>query len=153
MPKFTKKRVVAVVAVSMLAIGGGAAYAYWTNSGTGTGTGTAATGTNSAVTVVQTSTVSNLAPGLPAQPLAGNFNNPNSSPVFVHSVHFTVTTDKLGCDDTDYTVVQPGLVNAEVPAGDGQGSWGGASIQFNDKAGVNQDACKNAVVTLHYTSD
>ena len=42
-------------------------------------------------------------------------------------------------------------VNAEVPAGDGEGSWTGATIKFNNKAGVNQNACKGATVNLTYT--
>ena len=40
-------------------------------------------------------------------------------------------------------------VNAEVPAGTGQGQFTGATIQFNNKA-TNQDGCKGATVNLAY---
>ena len=42
-------------------------------------------------------------------------------------------------------------VSAEVPAGTVQGAWTGATIKFNNKSAVNQDACKGATVTLAYT--
>lgn len=152
MARFTKKKVVAVAATAVLAVSAGAAYAYWTNSGSGTGD--ASTGNNTAITVNQTSVVSALAPGLAAQPLSGNFTNPNSSPVYVASVTATVaSTDKVGCDASDYTVVQPTAVNAQVASGTGVGSWSGGSIQFNNKANANQDACKGATVTISYTSN
>ena len=47
-------------------------------------------------------------------------------------------------------------VNAQVPAGTGVGSWGTTdtpTIAFNNKAGENQDDCKNATVNLAYTSN
>lgn len=139
----------AIIGTAGLLAVGGAAYAYWSN--VGSGTGTAETGTNQSVTVNQISTVTGLAPGLPAQPLSGNFDNPNSGPVFVTAVTATVTgTDKTGCTATDYTIAGTAAVNAEVPAGSGVGSWSGLTIQFNNKA-TNQDACKNAVVSIAYT--
>jgi hypothetical protein len=42
-------------------------------------------------------------------------------------------------------------VGAEVPAGNGQGSWSGATLAFNNKADANQDACKGATVNLAYS--
>lgn len=147
-----KKRTTAIVATAaVLVVGGGAAYAYWTN--TGSGTGQATTGTNTTIVVNQTSTVTGLAPGLPAQALSGNFDNPNSSPVYVTGVTATVTgTDKAGCGPTDYTIAGTAAVNAEVPAGTGVGSWSGLTIAFNNKPAVNQDACKDAVVSIAYVA-
>lgn len=140
-----------LLTVGVLVLGGGAALAYWTN--TGSGSGTAATGTNAAVVVNQTSTVTGLAPGLPAQSLAGNFDNPNAGPVYVAAVTATVTgTDQLGCGPTDYIIAGTATVAAEVPAGTGKGAWTGLTIQFNNKTSVNQDACKTAVVTIAYAS-
>ncbi|MFL4472998.1 hypothetical protein ACIPVK_03250 [Paeniglutamicibacter sp. MACA_103] len=145
--KISKKWIV-IIAAALLVIGG-VAYAYWSNIGSGTGT--ADTGTNQSLVINQTSTVTGLAPGLPAQPLSGNFDNPNSGPVYVTAVTATVTgTDKTGCTATDYTIAGTAAVNAEVPAGSGVGSWSGLTIQFNNKA-TNQDACKNAVVSISYT--
>ena len=153
MRSFTKRTALLAVGVAVAVASAGVAYAYWTNSGSGSGT--AATGSNVAITVVQTSTVSGLAPGLPAQDLAGTFDNGNSSPVFVHSVTVAVTgTNQAGCDASDYTITHPVmLVDAEVAAGNAKGSWSGASIAFNDKLTTNQDACKGATVNLSYTSD
>jgi hypothetical protein len=151
MRRITKRTALLAAGVAVAVASAGVAYAYWTN--TGSGTGSASTGTNSAITVKQTSTVTDLAPGLPAQDLYGNFDNSNSSPVYVHSVTVTVTgTNKAGCDASDFTLVQPAFVDTEVPAGPAQGSWLGGSIQFKNKS-TNQDACKNAVVSLSYTSD
>ena len=40
-------------------------------------------------------------------------------------------------------------VGTEIAVGTGVGGWSGASIRFNNKL-VDQDACKNVVVNLHY---
>ena len=155
MARFTKKKIALVVSVLVLGVGG-AAFAYWTAGGSGTGTAT--TGTNVAITVVQTSTVTAMAPGDTAQTLSGNFNNTNSGPVYVGTVTATISSvvKAVGapsgtCDATDYTLATPAMtVNAEVPAGTSQGSWTGATIKFNNKTTVNQDACKGATVNLAY---
>jgi hypothetical protein len=152
MRKPQKKTLVALVGVAALAVGAGGAYAYWTNGGTGTGT--AATGTNTSITVNQTSLITDLHPGGPAQVLSGNFDNSNDSPVYVAAVSVTVSgTDHTGCDGTDYTIGGSAPVGAEIPKGTGVGSWSGLTIQFNNKVAVNQDACKEAIVTLAYTSN
>jgi hypothetical protein len=146
------KRTLAVASVAgVLVVGGGAAFAYWTT--TGSGTGEASTGSNATIVVNQTSTITGLAPGLPAQTLSGNFDNPNDGPVYVSTVTATVTgTDKTGCGPTDYTIGGSATVNAEVPAGTGVGSWSGLTIAFNNKPAVNQDACKDAVVSIAYVA-
>lgn len=133
-------------------VGGGAAFAFWTMGGSGEGE--AGTGTSQSVVINQTSAVTGLAPGVGAQTLSGDFDNPNAGPVHVGSVSVVVTgTDKPGCGSTDYTIGGSAPVNAQVPAGDGVGSWSGLTIQFNNKPAVNQDACKGAVVALAYTSN
>lgn len=130
----------------------GAAFAYWTM--TGSGTGSASTGTPTAVTVNQTSTVSALAPGSGTQGLSGNFDNPNTGPVYIASVTAVVSgTDKVGCDASDYTIAGTATVNAQVAAGTGVGSWSGLTIAFNNKATTNQDACKGAAVAITYSSN
>jgi hypothetical protein len=146
------KRITAIVTGGVVfLVGAGAAFAYWTNSGSGTGD--ADTGTNAAIVVNQTSTVTGMAPGVAAQALSGNFDNANAGPVYVAAVTATVTgTDMPGCGVTDYTIAGTATVGAQVPAGTGVGSWSGLTIQFNNKAGVNQDACKNANVTIAYAS-
>ena len=148
----TKKRFVLIALTMATALtGGGIALAYWTQGGSGSGS--AGTGTTAAVVVNQTSTVSGLAPGLPAQALSGNFNNPNAGPVYVTAVTATVTgTDQPGCGATDYVIAGTATVGAQVPSGSAVGAWSGLTIQFNNKPGTNQDACKTAAVTIAYTS-
>jgi hypothetical protein len=151
MNRFGKRTIAIVIGIVVAVAAAGVAFAYWTNSGSGTGTAT--TGTNVTITVNQTSTVTNLVPGGAAQALSGNFNNSNTGPVYVGAVTATVTgTDKTGCGPTDYTIAGTAPVNAEVPAGTGVGSWSGLTIAFNNKPAVNQDACKNAVVTIAYAT-
>lgn len=151
MSRFKKRTVVLLTAAAVLVMGG-IAFAYWTN--TGSGTGSATTGSNNSLVINQTSTITGLAPGQPAQTLSGNFDNPNDSPVYVTSVTAEVTgTDQAGCDATNYTIAGSAPVNAEVPPEDGVGSWSGLTIQFNNKPAVNQDACKNAVVSIAYTAN
>jgi len=154
--KSRRKFVWLFTAVLLMGVGG-TAYAYWTAGGSGTGTAT--TGTSSAVTVVQTSTITDLQPGGAAQTLSGTFDNPNSGPVFVGTVTASIgSVTKAGgapagtCDATDYTLSNATMtVAAEIPAGNSQGSWTGATIAFNNKAATNQDACKGATVNLSYT--
>lgn len=157
MRKSKKNILIAAVTVGLLAIGGGA-FAYWTLSGTGTGT--ASTGLSSGtITVVQTSTVSNLRPGGTAQALSGNFNNTDTGPVYVASVTAAIlSVTKAGnapvgaCTAADYTLsnaIMP--VAAQIPSGTAQGSWSGATLAFNN-TGSNQDGCQGATVNLSYTT-
>lgn len=146
-----KKRTVALVTAGAVLVMGGIAFAYWTN--TGSGTGSASTGSNNSIAVHQTSTVTGLAPGLPAQTLSGDFDNPNDTPVYITAVTATVSgTDTAGCDETNYTIAGSAPVNAEIQPGTAQGSWSGLTIEFNNKPAVNQDACKNAVVSIAYSA-
>jgi hypothetical protein len=157
--KFIKSKktiaVVAVIAVLAAAVG---AYAYWTASGSGTGT--AATGTSAAITVNQTSVISNMHPGDTAQTLSGNFTNATGQPEYVNTVTASIASvTKSGsapagtCDASDYTLANPvATVGAEVPVGSPETTvlWTGPTIKFFDKPAVNQDACKGATVNLSY---
>jgi hypothetical protein len=155
MAKFTKRKV--VVVCGALLLGGGTAYAYWSGTGTGTGSGTTQSSV-SALTVNQTSTVTNMGPGDSAQTLSGTFNNSNTGPAYVGTVTASIAsvTKAVGavagtCDASDYTLASAAMtVNAQVPAGTSQGAWSGATIKFNNKA-TNQDQCKGATVNLAYT--
>ena len=156
MAKFTKKKKIAILVTALVVLIGGAAFAYWTAGGSGTGT--AETGSNVPITVVQTSTISAMGPGDTAQDLSGNFTNTNSGPVYVGTVTASISSVTKAvnapagtCAAGDYTLANPIMtVNAEVPGGTSQGSWSGATIKFNNKAAVNQDACKGATVNLAY---
>lgn len=156
---FKHKALAACGTVFVLVVACGA-YAYWTNGGSGGGT--AATGTTAAITVVQTSTPVGLAPGGTPASLAGNFNNTNTSAVFVSSVSATIASvtrtaeaiaAALPCTPADYQLAGfPVAVNAQVPSGSAQGSWTGGTIALIN-SGTNQDGCKNATVALTYTSN
>lgn len=158
MRKLSKKgKVYAVAAsVALVAASGGAAFAFWTNTGSGVGSG--ATGTNVPITVVQTSTVTDLKPGGLPQTLSGTFTNGNTSPVYVADVVASIASVTkagavaVGCDASDFTLASETMtVGHEVASGTGVDGWSGATIAFNDK-NTNQDACKGVTVNLAYAS-
>jgi hypothetical protein len=157
-PHRRTRRVAGITTAALFLVGGGAAYAYWTIGGSGSGSVT--TGDVSAVTINQTTTISNLAPGVAAQALSGTFDNPNDGPVYITSVTASIAsvTKATGapagtCDATDYTLANASMpVGAEVASGTGKGAWTGATIAFNNKTTTNQDACKGATVNLSYTA-
>jgi hypothetical protein len=154
--KFTRKKMVAAGIVVVALAGSMVAYAYWTAGGSGTGSAT--TGTNSAITAVQTSVVTAMAPGDTAQTLSGTFNDPNTGPVYVATITASIASvvkdsnaPSGSCDASDYTLANATMtINAEVLAND-TSTWTGATIKFNDKPTTNQDGCKNATVNLAYT--
>jgi hypothetical protein len=154
--KLTKKKAVAALGVAAVLGGSYAAYAYWTGSGSGSGSAQATT--PSAVTVNQSTTVSNLYPGAPAVTLSGTFNNPNSGTVYIGSVSasvhaFSSQTDntKPACTQADFAIGGSATVNAEIAAGNGVGSWSGLTVRLLNGAG-NQDNCKNQAITIDYTA-
>ena len=145
------------VIFSLAVVGG--VFAYWTQSGNGTGTAQA--GTTQAVVVNQASSVAGLYPGGPAVALSGDFDNPNDGPVKVGTVSAVVSptwsarTDagKPACTAGDFAITvsgSNGVVDAEVPAGNGVGAWSGLNIALLDAA-TNQDNCKGVTVDLDYT--
>ncbi len=157
----TRKQKVTAGAATLMIVGGGVAFAYWTVGGSGSGT--AQTGTSTDIVANQTSTVTGLRPGGAPVALTGNFDNPNTGPVYVSTVTASISGVTLAdgvtgsCDAGDYTLANAEIpVNAEVPPGDGVGSWGvgldnGPTIAFNNSDTENQDACKGATVNLRYT--
>ena len=150
-----RKAMLSVIATLVVA---GAAFAYWTVGGSGTGSASTADGAAN-LTANQTTTLTPLYPGDSAQTISGDFNNTNSGPVYVGTVTASIASVTKAvdapagtCDATDFTLASAAMtVNAEVPAGAGTGAFTGATIQFNNKTGTNQDACKNATVALAYT--
>jgi hypothetical protein len=151
----SRKKKVAATAAALLTAGG-AAFAYWTSIGSGAGSAT--TGKPESLTVNQTSSIAGLAPGADAQPLAGTFDNPNTTPITVNGVTATiagVTTedgDTTACATDNYLIGGTGTVTDPVPAGTAVGSWSGLTIQMVD-TGDNQDVCKGATVQIAYTAN
>jgi hypothetical protein len=157
MLKFTKRRGLLLVGIVATLAVAGVALAFWTGGGSGSGSGAAA-GAQSGLTANQTTTLSAMYPGDSAQTISGDFDNPNSGPIYVSSVTVSINsvTKAAGapagtCDATDFTLASTTMnVNAEVAAGNAKGAFTGATIRFNNKA-TNQDACKGATVSLAYT--
>jgi hypothetical protein len=157
-----RKKRFAVIGFTTFAVlaGAGAAFAYWTSSGTGTGSG-GATSAPSAVTVLQTSTGTIMAPG-GSVALSGDFNNPNSGPTYVTSVTavvdpaFTssvVSGSLPACTAGDFTITGTSNLPGDVPAGSAKGSWSGLTLTLTDSA-TNQDNCENlSSVPIIYTSN
>lgn len=150
---------VAVALVAVIAVSG-VAYAYWTAGGTGGGSAKAADSVSTLKANGPTSLTS-MFPGDAAQTISGTFDNPNAAETWVTSVTVSITvTEASGapsgtCDATDFDLVNPvATVNALIPTGAGQGTWGNLAthptIQFHNKAS-NQDACKGATVNFTYT--
>jgi hypothetical protein len=155
MRAFNKKTVVGLAAGAVLLAGGGTALAYWTATGAGTGSASTSAGTSN-LTVVQTSTVADMFPGDTPQSIAGSIANNAKHTAYVNQVVVSISgvTKATGvsgtCDASDYSLVNPTMsVAKEITVGTST-TFSGATIQFNDKANANQDACKGATVNLAY---
>jgi hypothetical protein len=132
------------------------AAAYWQSGGTSTGDARPA----HPPTVNQTADLGPVGPGAPAQALSGTFDNRNGQAV--HVARLRVSIAKVikargaaagSCDASDFTLTQRTIdVGADVPGGRGTGSWSGGRIAFNNKPGVDQNACQGATVKLRYTT-
>lgn len=150
-----KKLVPPLAAVAVLAVAA-AAFAYWTTSGSGTGS--AATGTSTAVTISQVGSVAGLVPGGAAQPVDFKITNPKSTPQYVASVAVSISgvsgpniDATHPCSASDFTLVQPTAISADLAAGDSAFSPSGATIAMKD-TGSNQDGCKGASVSLAFNA-
>ncbi len=154
--KITKKRVLTALSVVGVLAVAAISYAYWTAGGSGDGTATA--GSTAGITVNQTPVLDAMYPGDSAQTLSGDFTNTNDGPAYVGTV--TASIDSVvkaddapagTCAAGDFTLDHAVMtVNAQVPSGENTGSWSDSTIQFNNKADINQDSCKGATVNLHY---
>jgi len=166
--KMRTRTVAILVGIGVAVAGGGLSFAYFTN--VGSGSGSAGTGSNNPVVVKQTSPVTAMAPGIAAQQLSGNFDNPNPGPVFIKDVTAVVSSVAMvgtpstpACTATDFVIGvgaaagtgQTGTsttgLGVEIPAGNNVGAWSGLTLQFKNKS-TNQDACKGSTVTLTYTA-
>ena len=142
-----RTKLAALAVTAGVALTASAAFAYWTTSGGGSGS--ASVGDASAVTVNQTSPISDLYPGGASKALSGTFTNPGH-PAHVASVTASVTaTGVAGCDADDFVIGGSSLIpDAEVVTGS---TWSGLNVSMTDTA-LNQDACKNASLTITYAA-
>jgi len=111
------------------------------------------------LTVVQTSVMDGLAPGIAPVPITGVVTNIGTDSTVIIAVDVEiigVVTDPGAvpgvCDASDYV-----LRDTRMPVGrtldpGGSTAFAGASIGFNDKS-TNQDACKGATIQLLYTAN
>jgi hypothetical protein len=152
-----KKRVLGVIVAGLVTLAGaGTAFAYWTEGGSGTGNAT--TTAPSSVTVVQTTSVTNMYPG-DTVALAGDFNNPNPGKVYVTSVTATIGTFSAqansalpACTQGDFTITGTSTIPGEIASGTAVGAWSGLSITLTDAA-TNQDNCESlTTVPVVYTA-
>lgn len=145
MRSMTKKNKIAAVAASaaLVAVSGGAAYAYWSTTGSGSGSAAAQAGTD-AVSISVT-VEPGVAPGTP-KTITYTAANPNASDTQVTLGNPVVTTSADGCLPAWFSATAPsGATN--VPA-NSTASLGTGTLTLNDSATVNQDACKNATITV-----
>ena len=142
------KRGAAALGIGVVVLGlAGAAFAYWTQSGSGTGGGTVGT----AGTLTLTGTV---APGLYPDgevQVTLKATNGGTSAVTVGTVHLDgVTTNNTGCLGGDFTmadVPQTAVVGANTSAA----PLNPGTLKMANTS-LNQDACKNASLTLALSS-
>ena len=150
-----EKRIV-ITTAALLAVGGGAAFAYW--SAMGQGDGTAQTGNTTDFTITSTVTSGGpLSPGGPTQTLTFTVTNPGSGVQKLSAVNVTVADAEgtlwdsgSGCSSADFALGTPALTATEIPAG-GTAS-GTVTLQMKDRAGINQNGCKNVTVPLHFVA-
>jgi hypothetical protein len=146
MAKYVTKKRVIVVAVAALAIGlGTSAFAYFTS--TGSGTGSASVGTSSTVQL-SGSPVGTLYPGGNQVPVDVTITNPGGGSQYVGHVSGSVATNG-GCDGTWFQVDGFDL-NQTLASG------ASATVQTNVRmlnVPSSQDACKNASMTINWTSN
>ncbi len=145
------KKTFALVATTTAAVlaGSGIAVAYWTTTGSGTGSATA--GTTSVLTVAQTSSPAGLYPGGPASQLDISVTNPGTAAARITTLTATPTsTDKPGCNAADFDVQVTGIAATTIAPGATTPFTNVGTVALTE-TGVNQDACKGAVVTISYS--
>ncbi|VXC57019.1 hypothetical protein [Arthrobacter sp. 8AJ] len=151
MRKMTKKNKIAAVAASaaLVAVGGGAAYAYWSTTGGGNGSAAASQGT-SPITINVT-VAPGVAPGTP-KGITYTATNPNSSSTPVTLAKPVVTTSSDACLPAWFSATAPTGTTTVLGNADGT-ALGTGTLTLNDDPAVNQDACKNATITVTVASN
>jgi hypothetical protein len=114
--------------------------------------------TDDGVTIVQTSTMTGLAPGVAPVAITGTITNraATSTVVTAVTVDIAAVTKAVAatggtCDASDYILLGATMPVGQTLAVGESANFAGAQIGFNDKT-VNQDACRRAVVNLSYVS-
>jgi LPXTG-motif cell wall-anchored protein len=125
----------------------------------GSDCGASGTTTNNSLTVMQTSTMNNLAPGRAPVAITGLVVNNSLDSTYIRAVKVEITSVTIQhgsypgtCDASDYFLLNTRM-RVEQPLGPGGSTpFTGASIGFRNKP-TNQDACQHAVIHLLYTAN
>jgi hypothetical protein len=142
-----RKRLSVLGVVAILAVAG-VAVAYWTTTGSGSGSGAVAS--SNGTLVLHGTITSQLTPG-GSSPVTFTADNAGSSSLQVGTVHAVVSTNKVGCEVSDFTIADT-AENQVIPAkGSGVPLANNGSISMADTE-ANQDACKGAAITLTLSS-
>ena len=174
MPRFTRKRLAVMSTVGVL-VAAGAAFAYF--SATGSGTGAATVGTSSALTLHGTS-ASTLYPGV-SSTITFTADNPSPGKEQVGTIHLASVkacvgassswtgsacsnggTEATTCESTETGSSDGNTANfwmADVVSNQDFGNGNGQTVTVTGNLKMNdlsssQDACKNANLTLNFTS-
>ena len=145
----SKKWLATAAGVVTVGVAATAAFAYFTT--TGSGTGSAAAGTNTAI-VLHGTAPTNLYPGTSAT-VSFTVDNPSTGHQYVTKIHLVdVTTDAghAGCVMSDFTMPDV-TANQDIASGDGTAITATGTLSMANNG--NQDACKNAPLTLNLTSN
>jgi len=157
-----KKRAAAILAAGVIGLAtAGGAYAYWTSLGGGTGTASAKAGSTSALQV--TGNVANaMFPGDTEQTVTATVKNVGTENYKPQAVKAYVTTNKTGCDGSDFLLngaaapttsdAATDITLTSVDLAPGATTTGTFTMQFNNKLDTNQNACKGASVTITYVA-
>jgi hypothetical protein len=144
---FIKKsrRLLAVMIVAVLALGGVAAFAYWTSSGEGTSTVTASAG---GAGFEITGTSEGLSPGGTVEAKIKVKNKDVKQPEFLTKLVTTVKeTSAVGCEKTWFEIPAGGEQEPKVELLAGETKEYTVSLKMKDEP-LNQDTCKGATITL-----
>jgi hypothetical protein len=151
-----RKRVLIPLSVVAVLAVVGVSVAYFTSQGSGTGTATV--GNSSNVTLHGTVTTT-LYPGS-SSPVTFTVDNPSPGAEVVHTIHLASITPDAGhasCSvaiaggNPDFTMPDV-AADQDIPSGNGDPVTAQGTITMND-TNVSQDACQEATLTLHLTSN
>ena len=147
----TSKRAISVVSViAAMLIVGGIAFAYFTSNGTGSGSASVGTAADN-ISVTGTAS-GNLYPG---GNVTVNFtaSNPATFKQKLTTIHLAGVTAPVGCTASWFTMsdVSVGADGVLTPGANNSALTETGSLQMAE-SNTNQDACKNASLTLSFTT-
>jgi hypothetical protein len=125
------------------------------SSASGGHSATGPTAVTAHLSIVQTSTMTGMAPGVAPVKITGRITNRGTRSTFVATVTVSITgitgPARGSCGASDYVLLDTVMPVGRTLAPGGSADFTGARIGFVDKA-VNQDACQHAGIDLRYVS-